>query len=70
MGGNIAVQWLRPWSLTREMYAQRGVPRVTQELENLGNQAKYRKLGTGIMKLQAIYVGGIRLDRKKFLRFS
>ena len=43
-GGNIAVQWLRPWSLTREMYAQRGVPRVTQELENLGNQAKYRTI--------------------------
>ena len=39
----MAVQWLRPWALTREMYAQRGVLRVTQELENLGNQEKYRK---------------------------
>ena len=47
MGGNIAVQWLRPWSLTREMYAQRGVPRVTQELENLGNQAKYKNIRDG-----------------------
>ena len=43
----MAVQWLRPWSLTREMYAQRGVPRVTQELENLGNQAKYKNIRDG-----------------------